>query len=138
MSRKSLLKWCCSPYSHDASFVQIVSGSALVCGFGYALRVRVYGFGIWHRSVFGDVLGIQACVCLWRLALAWGIRFGFGHLVCLFGKALRMQECEIVLGWCGFRESREKSGSTLRSAGKSWKPGGGKALVHGEGGTHME
>jgi len=64
MFRKSLLKWCCSSHSHDTSFVQIVSGSALVCGFGYALRVRAYGSGIWHRSVFGDVLGIQTCVCL--------------------------------------------------------------------------
>jgi len=57
------------------------------------------------------------------------LRFGFGRLVCTFGKALRMQECAIVLGSCSFRESREKSGSTVRSAGKSWKPGGGKVIV---------
>ena len=62
-------------------------------------------------------------------------RFGFGYtvrlsaLVCTFGKALRMQECAIVFGSCSFRESREKSGSTVRSAGKSWKPGGGKVFV---------
>jgi len=58
-------------------------------------------------------------------------RFGFGHLLwlraygsasgesCLydrFEKALQMQECAIVLGSCSFRESREKSGSTVRSA----------------------
>ena len=70
-------------HTHDASFAQIASGSALVCGFGYALRIRTYGFG-------------------------------FGRLVCTSGKALRMQERKIVLGSCSFRESREKSGSTVR------------------------
>jgi len=79
--------------------------------------------------VFGDVLRIQAWICLRRLALASGIQFGFGCVVCTFGKALRMLECEIVLGLCRFRESREKSGSTVRSAGKSWKLGGGKVFV---------
>jgi len=88
----------------------------------------VYGSGIGHRFVFGDVRRIQAWVCLRRHALASGILFGFGRLVCRFGKALRMQECAIVLGSCGFRESREKSGSTVRSAGKSWKLGGGRCL----------
>jgi len=55
--------------------VQIASGSALVCGFGYALRIRAYGSGIGHIFVFGDVLRIQVWVCLRRLALASGIRF---------------------------------------------------------------
>ena len=76
-------------HTHDTFFVQVASGNALVCGFGYALRIRAYGFG-------------------------------FGHLVCTFGKALRMQECAIVLGSCSFRESREKSrekrGSTVGPA----------------------
>ena len=40
-----------------------------------------------------------------------------------------MQECAIVLGSCSLRESRGKSGSTVRLAGKSWKPGGGKVFV---------
>ena len=40
-----------------------------------------------------------------------------------------MQECAIVLGTCSFRESREKSGSTVRSAGRSWKLGGGTVFV---------
>jgi len=40
-----------------------------------------------------------------------------------------MQECGIALGSCSFRESREKSGSTVRSTGKSWKPRGGKVFV---------
>jgi len=69
-------------HTHDTSFVEIASGSALVCGFGYALRIRAY-------------------------------RLGFGRLVCTFGKVLRMQEWAIVLGSCSFRESREKSGSTV-------------------------
>jgi len=134
-------------YSHDTSFVQVASEGAFVCGFGYALRIRAYGSGIGHRFVFGDVLRTQAWVCLRRLALASGTRFGLGHLVCTFGKALRMEECAIVLGSCSFRESREKSGSTVRSAGQSWKPGGGNVSVSllvsrgcstGEGETHME
>ena len=74
--------------------------------------------------MFGDVLRIQAWVCLRRHALASGIRFGFGRLVCRFGKALRMQEWAMVLGSCSFRESRERSGNTARLAGKSWKLGG--------------
>ena len=62
-------------------------------------------------------------------------RLGFGRMVGLrvfvwmFGKALRRQECVIVLGSCRFRESREKSGSTVRSAGKNWRLGGGKVFV---------
>jgi len=47
----------------------------------------------------------------------------------MFGKALRMQECAIVLGSCSFRGSREKSGSTVGSARKSWKLGGGKVFA---------
>ena len=121
-------KWC-SPYSHDTSFVQMASGSALVYGFGYALGIRAYGSGIGHRLVFRDVLRIQAWVCLRRLALASGIRLGFGCLVCMFGKELRMQECAMVLRSRSFRESREKSGSTVGSAGKSWKPAGGKVPI---------
>jgi len=69
------------------------------------------------------------------MGLSSGTRFGFGHTVRLrafvwtFGKALRMQECAIVLRSCSFRKSREKIGSTVRSAGKSWKSGGGKVFV---------
>jgi len=57
-----------------------------------------------------------------------------------------MQECAIVLGSCNLPESREKSGITVSSAGKSWKPRGGKVFVfllfarecsQGEGETHM-
>ena len=82
-------------------------------------------------------------VCLRRLALASRKRFGFGRLVCTFGKGLRMQECAMVLGSCSFRESREQSGSAVRSTGKSWKPGGGRVFVlllvsrEGEGEIHM-
>ena len=96
--------WCCWPYCHDTSIFQTASGSVLGSGFGYALRLR-------H----------QAFVCLWRLTLDSGIRFGFGRLLCTFGKALPMPECAIVLGTYSFRESREKSGSTGRSVGKVGK-----------------
>jgi len=53
----------------------------------------------------------------------------------------------MVLGLCGFRESREKSRTTGRAAGESWKPRGGKVFVFllvspgvlaGEGETYME
>jgi len=40
-----------------------------------------------------------------------------------------MRECAIVLGSCSFRESREKSGRTVRLAGKGWRPSGGKVFV---------
>jgi len=69
------------------------------------------------------------------MGLSSETRFGFGYtvrlwvLVCTFGKALRIKECAIVFGSCSFRESREKSGSTVRSTGRSWKPGGGKVIV---------
>jgi len=46
----------------------------------------------------GGVLRIQAWVCLRRLALASGIRFGFGRWVCTLGKALLIQGCAIVSG----------------------------------------
>jgi len=59
-------------------------------------------------------------------SVASGIRFGFWR-VC--GTHREMQECAIVLGSCSFRESREKSGSTLRLAGRSWKPGGVKVFI---------
>jgi len=65
-------KWCCSPYYHDTSSVQIASVSPLVCRFGHELRIWAYGSGIGHRFVFGDVLRIQAWVCLRRLVLASG------------------------------------------------------------------
>jgi len=101
--------------------------------FGYALRIRAYGSG------FGQ-------------GLASGTRFGFRYAVRLrefvwtFGEALGMRECAIVLESCSFRESREKSGSTVRSAGKSQKPGDGKVFVSfisprvmmAEGETHGE
>jgi len=93
------------------------------------MRIRAYASSIGNRFVFGDALRIQAWVCLRKLALASGIWFSIGRLVCTCGKALRMQECAIVFGPRGSRESREKSGSTVRSAGKSWKPGGGKVIV---------
>jgi len=106
-----MLKRCCSPYSHDTSFVHIAFGRALVCGFGYALRIRAYGSSIGHRFVFGYVLGIQAWVWLRRLALASGMRFGFARLVCTFGKVLRMQKCTIISGSCNF----------FRKQGEKWK-----------------
>jgi len=56
-------------------------------------------------------------------------RFDFGSLLMTFGKTLRMRECAIVLGSRSFRESRQKSGSTVRLAGKGWKPSGGKVFV---------
>ena len=92
----------------------------------YALRIRADGSAIGRRFVFGDVLRIQAWDCLWRLALASSMRFGC--LVCTFGKALRMQECAIVLG-AQLSGRPGESGSTIRSAGKSWKPGGGKVFA---------
>jgi len=58
-----------------------------------------------------------------------------------------MQEYAIVLGSCSVWESRERSGSTVRSAWGSWKPGGGKVFVfllvsrgcsRGKRETHME
>ena len=55
-------KWCCSPSSHDTSFVQIASGRALICGFGYELRIRAYGFGLGRLvCTFGKALGMQEC-----------------------------------------------------------------------------
>jgi len=50
--------------------------------------------------VFGCALRIRAWVCLRRLALASGIRFGFRRSVWprTFGKALRMQECDNCFG----------------------------------------
>jgi len=69
--------------------------------------------------VFEDSLWLGYTVRLWA--------FGLNRT---FGRALRMQECAIVLGSCGFRGSRGGgSGGTVRSAGKSWKLGGGKVLV---------
>jgi len=56
------------------------------------MRILAYSSSIGHRVVFGGVLRIQAWVCLRRLALASGIRFDFGCLVCTFGKALRIKE----------------------------------------------
>jgi len=86
---------------------------------------------------FGNGLMIRAWVCHRRLALALGIRSGFGYKVRLragpfvwtFGKALRKQEYAIVLGSCSLRESREKSKSTVRSSRKSWKSRGMKVFV---------
>jgi len=58
------------------------------------------------------------------MGLSSETRFGFGDCFWLRafvptpGKALRMQECVIVLGSGSFRKSVEKSGSTVRSAGK--------------------
>ena len=50
--------------------------------------------------------------CGFGHGFALGTRFSFEHMflfpVCLW-KALRMQECAIVLGSCSFRDNREKS-----------------------------
>ena len=53
---------------------------------------------------------------------------GFGRLVSTFRRALQMRRGAIVLRSCGFRKSQEKTGSTVRSGGKGWKPGGGKVF----------
>jgi len=87
----------------------LISGSALVCGFRYALRNQAYGSGFEHRFVFGCALRIRAWVCLRRLALASGIRFGFERFVWTFGKASRMQKCEIDLGSCSFGKAGRKA-----------------------------
>ena len=72
-------------HSHDTSSIQISSESAPVYSFEYKLRIRAYGSDIGHKFAFGDVLRIQAWVCLRRLALALGIGFGFGRLFCTSG-----------------------------------------------------
>jgi len=62
----ALLKLCCSPYSHQTSFVQIASGSVLVCVFGNALRIRPYALGF--GGLFGN-FGIAFSVqgySLWK------------------------------------------------------------------------
>jgi len=49
-------------HTHDTSFVQIASGSALVCGFVYALRIRAYGFGFGRLVyTFGKAFQMQEC-----------------------------------------------------------------------------
>jgi len=73
-------------------------------------------------------------VCGFGYALRiWAYGFGFGRLVYTFGKTLRMQECVIVSGSCGFREnrekSREKSRSTIRQRKRAGRPGVGKVFV---------
>src|SRR5437879_5565701 len=50
----------------------------------------------------------HACLKLGICADGSGIWLLHWVLVCAFGKALRMQECGIVLGSCSFRESWEK------------------------------
>ena len=110
-------KWRCSPYSLDTSIVvRIASGKRL-----FAASEMPWGFR--HMA---PALG---------MGLSSNVRFGFGHVfrlrafVWTFGKALRMQEWAIVLGSCSFWKSQEKSVSTVRSAGKSLKPGGGKVFA---------
>jgi len=89
------------------------------CGSGYMAPASDIGLcsemfgGFRHGFVFGDTHWLRV------YGSALGVWFGFGRLVRRFGKALRMQECAIDLGSCSFRESREKSGRTVRSAGKS-------------------
>jgi len=46
-----------------------------------------------------------------------------------------MQECAVVLGSCGFRESREKGGNTLRPVWKSWKSRGAEVFTFWLGGS---
>ena len=65
----------------------MASGSALVWGFGYALRIRAYGSGIGYRFVFGDALRIQEWVYLTRFGFA-GIRFGFGRFGLYVGESI--------------------------------------------------
>ena len=106
-------------YSHDTSFLQIASGSAPVCGFGYAPRFRAYGSGIGHRfclrrlalaRVHGSALGVWFESYVRESIANAGMRESFG-IVQLSGKP------------------GGGSGGTVRSAGKSWKLGGGKVLV---------
>ena len=93
--------------------------------------------------LFGWLLGVRLFT-IRKCAEGSGICFGFGR-VCLWG-AFRTQGCAIVLGQCSFRESGKKSGSAVRSAQKSWKPGSrrlfaphvSQGAVMGEGETHKE
>jgi len=49
-------------HTHDTSSAQIASGSALVCGFAYALRIRAYGLGFGRLVyTFGKAFQIQEC-----------------------------------------------------------------------------
>ena len=50
-----MLNMVLQAYSHDTSFVQIACGSALVCGFGYALGIR-------HMAPASDIgLCLEMC-----------------------------------------------------------------------------
>ena len=49
-------------HTHDTSPVQIAFESTLVCGFGYALRIREYGFGF-ERLVYTFVKALQMQEC---------------------------------------------------------------------------
>jgi len=55
--------------------LQIASGSALVCDFGYAPRIWVNSSGIRYSFTFGDVLRIQAWVWLRVYSSALGVWF---------------------------------------------------------------
>ena len=87
------------------------------------------------------------------MGLSSEIGFGFGYTVRLwtFGLYIRESAADAgtrdSFGIVNFRESRGKSGSIVRSAGKSWKPRGGRrvcfpfnwpGVLTGEGETHME
>jgi len=49
-------------HTHDTSFVQIASGSRLVCRFEYALRIRAYDIGFGRLvCTFGKALRMQEC-----------------------------------------------------------------------------
>jgi len=75
-----------------------------------------------HDTYFVQIASRSTLVCGFGYALriqAYG--FGFGCLVCTFWKALRMEECAIVLGSCSIRKSLEKSGGESGSTEASVK-----------------
>ena len=91
--------WCCPPDSLDTSFVVwIVSGRALVCGFGNALRIQAYGSGLGHGFVFGESLWLRV--------------YGSASGICLdVWEAFPMQEYN----------DRKGSGTAARESGKKEK-----------------
>ena len=78
------------------------------------------------------------------MCLACGIRLFF-LASGVFVESIANAGMRDSLGSGSFRESREQSGSTIKSAKKSWKPGGVKVIVvllargcsQAKGETHM-
>jgi len=65
---------CCSRYSLDNSFI-VRTASALVCGFGNALRLRACGSGFRNGFVFKYVLRFRA----YGSGFGQGFFFGDSH-----------------------------------------------------------